>query len=340
MNVKLELPNANDNVLFSNEQNVSQIIYLDKDEVSSIDKLTLIKNPSCAIGVFDGVHLGHKKLISDCIDFAKSQGASSAILTFDPDPSELLYGKSPRKLMSNPDRIAALARAGVDFVVVQKFDQEFANAAPEDYVENLFSELVPSGIFVGSNFRFGYRATGNPALLQQKLERRGCKVISSELYSQDGYPISSTRIRDMIENANVERANDLMDRPFYIRACVCRGRQVGRTIGFPTANLELDYPYVHLAGGVYAGHVYTRRAWYRASISVGVPKTFGDDIAPTIEAHLIDFDQDIYDEHVIVCFNKYLRPMTKFSSVDELICAIESYTQMGAKQPSTPNLSF
>ncbi len=334
MNTKLAQPNTNDQKLFSEEHSVSQVIYLDDDEIAPI------KNISCAIGVFDGVHLGHKTLIADCIKFAKTQGISSAIVTFEPDPTELLESKSPRKLMSNFDRIAALSRLGADYVIVQKFDQNFASETPQDYIENLFSNLTPVGIFVGQNFRFGYKATGNPALLKQKLERRGCKVMTSKLYSQDGYPVSSTRIRDLIENAKIEKANALLDRPFYIRACVCRGRQVGRTLGFPTANLELDHPYVNLAGGVYAGHVLTKGVWHRASISVGAPKTFGEDIAPTIEAHLIDFDEDIYDEHVVACFNKYLRPMTKFSSIDELICAIESYTQMASKQPLDPNLSF
>ena len=325
---------ANSKALFLDGGSVSKIVRVDNGQVPSLGPA------ACAIGVFDGVHTGHAEIISDCVGFAKEHGVASVILTFDIDPCELLCSSFPRKLMSNDDRISALARQGADIVAVQRFDDDFAQMEAGAFIARLVEMTDPAAVFVGNNFRFGRGAVGDADLLMHELSGRGCNVEAEALYCADGTPVASTRIRESVESGDMQAAASLLGRPFYIRACVCRGRQVGRTLGFPTANLVPDADYARPAGGVYVGHVMVAGTWHRASISVGAPKTFGDDIAPTIEAHLIDFDADIYDEHVLACFERYISPMEKFGSVDELIQAIGRYTQMAADQPSAPNLLF
>ncbi len=308
--------------------------------VIASDRMPSLGPVACAIGVFDGVHLGHAKLVSDCIRFARSRGVHSAVVTFDIDPEELLDSRSPRKLMSNRDRVAALARLGCDFVVVQRFDEELASVQPGDFLNKLLAGVDLAGVFVGSNFRFGRGASGDVDLLCRELMSHGCLVEAEDLLCAEGLPVASTRIRDLVESGDAEGAARLLGRPFFMRATVTEGRHVGRTLGFPTANLVPEARYASPGGGVYAGHVLVDGEWFRASISVGAPKTFGDDMQPTIEAHLIDFDRYIYGEHVVAAFERYLRPMTKFGSVDELVAAITSYTQMAAEQEATPHICF
>lgn len=294
---------------------------------------------SCTIGVFDGLHAGHRKLISDCISAAESQGIRSVILTFDPDPAELFSDGSSRKLMSNADRIRALSCMGADAVLVKPFDRDFSKMQPGDFLARLMGEMTPVNVYVGENFRFGFKAAGDVEFLKSRMWRPGCEVEGEELLQEGGEPISATRIRNLLEEGKVELANKMLRRPFYIHGEVVEGRHVGRTLGFPTANLVPTCDYVNIHGGVYIGYVLVDGAWYRASISVGVPKTFGN-LAPTIEAHLIDFDEDIYGEVVTACFTRYLRPMMKFDSTDQLVEAIAWYTQEASAQPADPGLRF
>ena len=295
---------------------------------------------ACALGVFDGVHCGHRKLIGDCIARAGELGIRSLVLTFDRDPEEVLTTRSARKLLSNADRLAMLASLGVDYVLVQRFDEAFAHMAPEEFVQRtMLSEMDPRAVFVGSDFRFGHKASGDVALLARELGASGCEVVGEDLVCDSGDPITATRIRGLVETGGLDEANALLGRMHFVRADVRLGRQVGRTLGFPTANLVPCDDYVSLADGVYAGYVQAKGEWHRASISVGVPKTFGD-IAWTIEAHLIDFDADIYDERVVACFARYLRPMVKFGSPDELVAQIARDTEAAAALPLPPEGGF
>ncbi len=290
----------------------------------------------CALGVFDGVHLGHRKIISDCVARSHELGAPSAIVTFGIDPEELFCKGRPRKLLSNNDRIEMLRHLGADMVVVLDFDEGFSKLSPEEFVSGLSADgHAPAEVIVGCDFRFGYRAAGDVGVLGRELGRDGCVVTPEDLLSVDGAPVTATRIRDLIESCDIEVANALMGRMHFIRSEVVMGRQVGRTLGFPTANLVPTENHVGLGGGVYIGYVLVRGRWYRACISVGVPKTFGD-IPPTIEAHLVDFDDDIYGEQVVACFSRYLQPMERFNSPEELVERIQSYKEAAQMQPVSP----
>ncbi len=294
----------------------------------------------CAMGVFDGVHLGHRRLISDCIAKAKELGARSLILTFDVDPEEIFRNGSARKLMSNEDRISTLCSLGADIVYVQQFDEDFSKTPAVQFIETIMEgKMNPLGVYVGSNFRFGYKASGDVACLIDELSGKGCQVVGEDLLCEDGEPITATRIRDLVESGGLEDATEMLGRMHFMQADVRKGRQVGRTLGYPTANLVPSHDYVKLAEGVYSGYLLVHGDWYRASISVGVPKTFGD-IKATIEAHLIDFDEDIYDKHVVVCFANYLRPMIKFDSTDALVEQITADTNAAAELPFPPDYDF
>ncbi|MGI6221179.1 MAG: riboflavin biosynthesis protein RibF [Coriobacteriales bacterium] len=288
----------------------------------------------CALGVFDGVHAGHRTIISDCIEKARETGANSVILTFDVDPVEVLSpDKSARKLLSNDDRIEMLRTLGADVVAIQHFDHEFARMHPLVYIQEAITKfMTPKCIFVGKDFRFGHKAAGDLTLLKRELYEFGCAVVGEELYCELGAPVTATRIRNLIEEGALDSANELLGRPHFFRATVAHGREVGRTLGFPTANLVAEHDYVKMCDGVYAGYVEVDGTWHRASISVGVPKTFGD-IAWTTEAHIIDFDADIYDAHVRAAFARYLRPMVKFDSPAELMAQIARDTQTAADLP-------
>ncbi len=302
--------------------------------------LEVISGAVCALGVFDGVHKGHQKIISDCIASAQKIGCKSAVITFDLDPEELFYKGNPRKLMSNQDRLATLASLGADYVIVMRFDESFAKMTPKEFTSMLsLGGNAPAELLVGTDFRFGYQASGDVDTLERELASGSCEVCPKDLLCIDGSPITATRIRDLIESCDIKQANMLLGRMHYFVSEVVMGRQVGRTLGFPTANLVLPDNQIRLGEGVYLGYVLVDGQWHRSCISVGVPKTFGD-LPPTVEAHIIDFDEDIYEQKVAVCFAEYLQPMEKFNSVEELSAKIASYREAATQLPACPAQPF
>ena len=314
----------------------SQIIYRNfEEELPEDGNLGAVV---CAMGVFDGVHIGHRRLISDCIEAAREKGCKSAIITFDIDPTELFAKDSPRKLMTDDDRIALLATLGADYVVVDAFTKAYSQLSPESYIERvLLSELEPAALFVGSDFRFGHMAAGTVETLRAILEPRGCEVVAHELLECDGEVVTASRIRDLVQSGSIELVNELLGRTHFMHAIVVEGRKEGRKLGFPTANLVPVIDYAKMADGVYAGYVRVEGEWFKSAISVGVPKTFGD-IEWTIEANILDFDRDIYGLQVDACFSRFLRPMQAFNGLDELIAAIRNNVAQTAELPPHPAL--
>ncbi|HBT95079.1 MAG TPA: riboflavin biosynthesis protein RibF [Coriobacteriia bacterium] len=278
----------------------------------------------CAIGVFDGLHIGHRYIIGQAVKQARSRALRSIVLTFDHDPDEFFLDASiRRKLVSNADRIAFLARSGVDAVLVLPFNADLALLSPDDFLDEVIAKHgAPRGIHVGANFRFGAKAAGTVDHLRAWGESHDCEVHAHILRASDKLPISSTRIRDCVQSGNIEQANRLLARPHYARATVVAGRGVGHDLGVPTANLELDEMLVRPADGVYFGVFAVDGGLYKAAISVGVPSTFAG-TSSTIEAHLLDFDGDLYGRRIQLFFCEFLRPMQTFESVDELVAAVD-----------------
>ncbi len=305
-------------VCFRRELFVAQIFKVDENFDQS-----LFNGASCAFGVFDGVHKGHQFLIECAKQSAKASGGKSLVLTFDIDPDEVFRSDQLKKLMTNSDRIATLARTGVDGVVVFPFTTKFAASTPEEFLRKTFGDSVPAYLHVGFDFKFGARAKGTVDDLRFWGETNGTIIDAHGLKSEDGAPITATRIRMLLGEGDIVEANRLLGYPYYVGGRVEPGRGEGADMGFRTANLEIDKLMRVLGDGVYAAWTDVEGKRYKAAVNVGVPATFADRSHATCEVHLLDFDGDLYGRNIRVEFLHWLRPMKKFDDIDELIATVK-----------------
>lgn len=284
----------------------------------------LFAGSSCAFGVFDGVHKGHRYLLDAARDTAAQSGGASIALTFDIDPDEMFAKGKLKKLLSNADRIDRLAASGVDAVCVLSFTPAFAAEEPLEFLKRTFGGHAPAHLHVGSDFAFGARAAGTVADLKSWAATVGCTVHAHHLVSADGMPISATRIRGLLAAGQLDEANKLLGRPYALHETVRKGRQEGRDMGFRTANLVTAPERCVLADGVYAGYAIVDGVRYAAAISNGIAPMFADRTDANCEVHILDFSGDLYGQAIWVEFVHRLRPMIKFDSVDELIKTVMS----------------
>ena len=284
----------------------------------------IFSGASCAFGVFDGLHTGHRFLIGQAVATRPESGRAIAI-TFDIDPDEVFHPDRLKKLMRNADRLAALEASGVDDVVAFPFTKEFFSKPPEAFLEATFPAGAPAHMHVGEDFRFGARAAGTVATLQEWGARVGCEIHPHDLVSADGKPITATRIRKLLMACELDEANRLLGHPYSLRETVQRGRGDGADFGFATANLQVK-PHDRVLGeGVYAAYATVGGAGgarYKAAASVGVSPTFEATSTADMEVHILDFEGDIVGQDVTVEFVKYLRPMIKFDTTEELIATV------------------
>ena len=286
----------------------------------------LFAGSSCAFGVFDGLHVGHRYLIGQAVETTSAEGRSIAI-TFDIDPDEVFRPDCLKKLMRNADRIDALARAGVDDVVVLPFTRELAALTPGAFLEEMFSAGAPAHLHVGEDFRFGARAAGTVADLQEWGGRVACEIHSHHLVSADGEPVTASRIRKLLLDCKLAEANRLLGHPYALCETVQRGRGDGSSFGFATANLQVK-PHDRVLGeGVYAAYAHVAGTRCKAAVSVGVSPTFQATSTANMEVHVLDFEGDLVGQPIRVEFVAYLRPMRKFDSTEELIAAVMSDIQ-------------
>ncbi len=278
---------------------------------------------SCAFGVFDGVHRGHRYLIDCARATARKGGGRSLALTFDIDPDERLHPTRLRKLMTNEDRLAMLAESGVDAVAVLPFTDEFASSAPDDFLLQTFNGLPPAFLHVGFDFRFGAKAAGTVKDLDAWSAAVGTQVCAHDLKGADGSPITATRIRLLLAKGDIEEANCLLGHPYFMSGIVEPGRGEGADLGFRTANLVVPEQLRPVGDGVYAAWAEVEGVRYRAAVNVGVAATFSDRATATCEVHLLDFEGDLYGKPIKVEFHHWLRPMRKFDDVEELIATVK-----------------
>jgi riboflavin kinase/FMN adenylyltransferase len=275
-----------------------------------------------ALGTFDGVHLGHQRVVRTAIEHARLLGARSAVATFHPRPvSVIVPDRAPESLGTLDRRLSLLSAAGPDDVVVVRFTPALAELSPERFADEvLVGRFGAVEILVGQNFRFGKGRRGDVNMLRALGEIRGFGVTVTPLHEIDGAPVSSSRIRDLIRRGDVEGATRLLGRPPSMEGVVIRGDGRGRELGVPTANLGLEHGFVQPAEGVYAGDVVLgdgRR--FRAAISVGTNPTFDGVREIRVESHILRFDEDIYGVELRVEFRRFLRGQWRFESIDELI---------------------
>jgi riboflavin kinase / FMN adenylyltransferase len=281
----------------------------------------VVPGPSVVtVGNFDGVHRGHRVLLRRATDAAHDAGARSVAVTFDPHPAAVLRpGTQPAAITSLEERTAALLEAGIDLVLVLPFTRELSSLTPEAFVrEVLVDGLQAMRVIVGTNFRFGHRAAGDVVTLAEAGADHGFGVEAVTLLELDGAPISSSELRRRIaEDGDLAWANAALGRPFSLAGEVVRGDQRGRTIGFPTANIEVGADRLLPANGVYAGLATVGEHRYAAVTNVGTRPTF-DGEGVTVEVHLLDTDVDLYDQHLEVSFLHRLRGEQRFDGIDAL----------------------
>ena len=284
---------------------------------------SLFAGSSCAFGVFDGLHRGHRYLLDSAIATARADGAKSIAITFDIDPDEVFHPDRLKKLMRNADRLAALAQSGVYEVVVLPFVKPFYSLGPEEFLAATFPAGAPAHLHVGEDFRFGARAAGTVETLAAWGARIGCEINAHSLVSADGKPITATRIRLLLLDCDVDEATRLLGHPYTLRETVRKGRGDGADFGFATANLVLK-PHDRVLGeGVYAAYATVGAARHKAAVSVGVSPTFEARSTANMEAHILDFEGDLVDQPITLEFVKYLRPMIKFETTEELIATVQ-----------------
>jgi riboflavin kinase/FMN adenylyltransferase len=277
---------------------------------------------SVALGTFDGVHLGHRRVIQTAIDRARELGVRSAVATFDPRPvSVIVPERAPDSLTTLDRRLELLREAGVDDVVVIRFTLELAARTPEEFAREVLAEqLGAAEVVVGQNFRFGHRRAGDVEMLRELGRDLGFGVTIAPLFEFDGEPVSSSRIRELIRLKYVEDAARILGHSPELDGEVVRGDGRGRELGVPTANLGVTKGFVQPAEGVYAGDVVLPDGrQFQAAISVGTNPTFDGERDVRVEAHLLDFDEDLYGVNVRVEFRRFLRGQVRFDSLDELI---------------------
>jgi riboflavin kinase / FMN adenylyltransferase len=289
------------------------------------------------VGMYDGVHRGHQALIGAAVSRARAMRRPCLLLTFDPHPAEVIRPGSHPAILTAMDRKAELvADLGVDAMCVLPFTPEFMRLAPETFTHTVLVEhLHAAEVVVGENFTYGHRAAGTVETLRAEGRRFGFAVegiplahVTAEEDSGEEVTISSTYIRACVAAGDMASAARALGRPHRVDGVVVRGDRRGRALGYPTANVETP-PFTAIpADGVYAGHLVTRdlrgASGYRfpAAISVGTNPTFQGS-RRTVEAFLLDYEGDLYGEHVAVEFVQRLRPMAAFPDVDALVAAME-----------------
>ncbi|HEX4925410.1 MAG TPA: bifunctional riboflavin kinase/FAD synthetase, partial [Bdellovibrionales bacterium] len=271
------------------------------------------------IGNFDGVHLGHRKLIQRVTTVARTHAARAVVFTFEPHPVQVLFPERKlKRLFPREDQCEQLKALGVDALVIEPFSRQLSQTQPEDFLKTyIFEPLNPRGLIVGYDFSFGANRQGGVAQIEEITHKRNILLEVVPAFETAGGVVSSTRIRKTIAAGEMRLARELLGRPFYVQGIVEKGNQRGRKLGFPTANLTIQNECLP-AIGVYATWTWVRGRRYRSATNVGRNPTFQDDGPVSVESYILDFDDYIYGEDVRVEFVERLRAEQKFSSVDEL----------------------
>jgi riboflavin kinase/FMN adenylyltransferase len=279
-----------------------------------------------ALGTFDGVHMGHRALISEVIVRARELDARASVATFDPMPLEVLRpSAAPLRLSTLEQRAALIAEQDPDELLIVRFDARLSALEPVQFVEQtLVRAMGAVWVVIGENFRFGRGAVGDAAVLAELGTTHGFGVSAVPLQRIDGERVSSSWIRELVSKGEVDHAARLLGRDPWLEGVVERGDARGRELGVPTANLAIERTSVRPARGVYAGMAVLQDGQrIPAAISVGWNPTFGEGRPLTVEAHLLDFSGDLYDQPLRLEFRKFLRHELRFEDIDELIAQMK-----------------
>ncbi|MBX9669120.1 MAG: bifunctional riboflavin kinase/FAD synthetase [Candidatus Obscuribacterales bacterium] len=312
---------------------------------------SLVKESAIALGFFDGVHPGHQAVIGKAREEATRLGVPCGVVTFKDHPRTLTRGQSPLLLTMIDQRLALFEQIGVDVALVLSFTEELCRLSPTEYVETmLVGTMGARSISVGPNHHFGRDREGDASLLSTLGKKNNFAVHVAEMVNVEGHEVSSSAIREALTQSNLERAALLLSRPYALAGEVITGDRRGRTLGFPTANLSI-YRFQQIpARGVYVGKAKLDQTSFPCVINVGMRPTFhangegGPNDGLTVEAHLLDFEQDIYGKHIEIEFLSFLRSEQKFAGADSLkeqinldIAKARQYLKEHGHQPSSQN---
>jgi len=287
--------------------------------VKKIYSLYKIRNAAVAIGIFDSVHRGHQKILKKLVREAAREKKKSLVITFHPHPRKILDPRAKVPFITSLEhRLRLIEELGVDFFLVIKFTKALSRMLPDDFIDGiLVRALNVRVLIVGDNFLFGSKEKGNLALLRKASKDYGFKLFAVKPVKIKNKIVSSTRIRSAIEKGDLKNASSMLGRPVTVLGTVVKGRRVGRKFGFPTANIDPHHEAIP-PKGVYAVDVRLENKTYKAVLNIGRRPTFGVNIDPTIELHILNFKRDIYKKDVEVIFKKKMRNERRFSSIESL----------------------
>lgn len=303
-------------------------------EVITLDQPTRLRGASCALGNFDGLHLGHQKVLEN----ARVSDAPFALITFDPHPRQYFQpDTAPFRLTPLPAQVRIAEVFGVQYIYIVPFNEETATMSAASFVEDILVKRAGvSRLSVGSNFHFGVGREGDVEMLTQLGQSHGIHVRNTPLHMLDDKVVSSSFIRKALQNGDPETAAASMGRWFEVGGVVQHGDKRGRTLGYPTLNIPMGI-FQRPRYGVYAVRVCIDATWYDGVASLGLRPMFAVN-EPLLEVHVFDFEQDVYNKPVRVSFRKWLRPEQTFDGVDALVAQMhvdsETARRILATQPS------
>jgi len=287
------------------------------------DDVSIEENTVIVLGSFDGIHIGHRKLIETAIEIGQMMRMQSMVYTFSNHPLSIINShRTPKLLMSNKVKIDYLEKLGVDLLALIEFNRKFMEISPEDFIRLLTEKYGAKHIIVGYNYRFGYKNLGDVELLRSMQENLGFELHVVEPVKVGDTPVSSTLIRGLIDEGEIVSANEFLGHSFFIDGKVIRGKQIGRTIGFPTINIDYNIKNLVPRGGVYYTVAEIQGEYFKGITNVGYnPTVNGNKLS--IETHLLDFNKDIYDQYFKLHFIDRIRDEKKFANIELLKMQIQ-----------------
>ena len=286
-------------------------------DINHFTKLTL---GLTTIGIFDGVHVGHQKILASLVNEAHTIGGESEVLTFWPHPRLVLSNDTTLKLINSiEEKIALIAAIGVDHLIIIPFTKAFASLSAEEFSKVYLADKIGTKkLFIGYDHRFGRNKEGGFDYLREHAHLYGFEVNEIPRQDIDNLAVSSTRIREAIERGDLEEVNELLGRIYSLEGEVVKGRQMGRQLGYPTANIAIAFEHKILPHfGVYAVKIDIHAKVYHGMLNIGIKPSF-ENLDPTIEVHIFDFEEDIYGQHLKISFVKRIRDEQKFDSIEAL----------------------
>ncbi len=291
-------------------------------DLKEYDKTTPV---IATIGVFDGVHIGHQKILSEMVNESKEKNCKSMVFTFHPHPRHILYPDSPSPLINTiEERISHLEQIGIDIVVVYPFTKNFSTLSSDDFTKKILVDSIGiTKIIIGYNQRFGYNREGDISHLKTLGSKYGFDVNIATAQSVEGTKVSSTKIRELISQGDMPTTKKYLNRPFSLSGKVIKGEQIGRKIGFPTANIFLDNEKKILPkkGVYFVGVLWNKRRFF-GMMNIGNKPTLKNR-GLSVEVHIFNFNNDIYEETITIEFYEFIREEKSFSSLELLKSHLE-----------------